>query len=173
MLANPYDKIVALGPEAMSTSLFGITETVLIDVGPGDPPPPTNARLILGGRGALVDDRPAFRAEHPHPYLSAVVVLRARREADDYLDMLRAQQRRRRPPHSDEDNLENVAAVVEAFAEADQAGLVPSGEYEWVIVFDLSAHSQFRGTPLPHHAFDGSRDLRFDLAPNGTFVQRG
>jgi hypothetical protein len=170
VLANPHGKMVALTPETMPMSLFGITETILIDVGPGAPPP-TNARLILGGRGALVDDRPEFRAEYPHPYLSAVVVLHARRKADDYLDMLLAQQRRTRPPHSHEDNLENGAAVLEVFAEADQAGLVPSGEYEWVTVFDLSAHPQFRGTPLPPHAFDGGRDLRFDLAPNGTFVQ--
>jgi hypothetical protein len=170
VLANPHGKLVALAPETMPMSLFGVREMVLIDVGPGEVPPP-NARLILGGRGALVDDRPAFRAEYPHPYLSAVVVLHARRESDDYLDTLLAQQRRSRPPHSHQDNLENGAAVLDAFAEADRAGLVPSGEYEWVTVFDLSAHPQFRGTPLPPHAFDGSRDLRFDLAPNGAFVR--
>jgi hypothetical protein len=145
VLANPHGKMVAMAPEAMPMSLFGITETVLIDFGPGAPPP-TNARLVLGGRGALVDDRPAFRADYPHPYLSAVVVLHARREPDHYLDMLVAQQRRTPPPQS-------------------------SGAYEWVTVLDLSAHPQFRGVPLPPHAFDGSRDLRFDLAPNGTFVQ--
>lgn len=170
VLANPYGKMVALAPETMPMSLFGITETVLIDVGPSAPPP-ANARLILGGRGALVDDRPAFRALHPHPYLSAIVVLHARHAADDYLDTLLTQQRRTRPPRSHQDNLDNGAAVLEAFAEADQAGLVPSGEYEWVTVFDLSAHPQFQGTPLPQHAFDGRRDVRFDLAPNGTFVE--
>jgi hypothetical protein len=172
VLANPHGKMVALAPGTMPMSLFGITETVFIDVGPGAPPP-ANAQLILGGRGALIDERPAFRAQHPHPYLSAIVVLHARREADDYLDMLLAQQRRTRPPHSHQDNLDNGADVLEAFAEADQAGLVPSGEYEWVSVFDLSAHPLFRGTPLPSHAFDGVRDLRFDLASNGTFVQLG
>lgn len=172
VLANPHGKLVALAPETMPMSLFGNTETVLIDVGPGAPPrPPTNARLILGGRGALVDDRPAFRAHYPHPYLSAVVVLHARREADDYLDTLLTHQRRTRPPRSHQDHLDNGAAVLDAFTEADQAGLVPSGEYEWVTVFDLSTHPQFQGTPLPQHAFDGRRDLRFALTPNGTFVQ--
>ncbi len=168
VLANPHGKVVALAPNTMPMSLFGITETVVFDVGPGAPTS-MNPRFILSGPGALVDERPAFRAKQPHPYLSAVVVLHARREADTYFEDMRAQQRRARPPRSDEEAIENDLIALDAFDHADQEGRVPSGEYEWVTVFDLSAHPQFRGTPLPSRVFDGNRDLRFDLTSNATF----
>lgn len=50
----------------MPMSLFGVTETVCLHVGPGAAPQAT-ARLLLSGRGALVDERPAFFGTTPFP----------------------------------------------------------------------------------------------------------
>jgi hypothetical protein len=171
VLANPYGLIVPLGPSDMTMSLFGTTDTVQLRVGPGSPEPPV-VRRVASGRGGLVDFDAAGGAFNPHPYLSAVVVVHSRTQAQDFVDAELARRRPERDLETHEERVEHMVANMEALNEAEREGRIPAGEYEWVAVYDVSDPADFSGTPLPANIFDGPRDRWYDLGPGGVFTER-
>lgn len=100
----------------------------------------TGALVIVDG-GNLVN---------PHPYLSGVVVVHARENARDFIDLEVAARRPPEPLKSGAARHAHAIATIEAINAAEREGRVPAGEYEWVEVFALSGlGSAFSGTPLP------------------------
>jgi hypothetical protein len=170
VLANPHGCIVDLGPRGLTFSMFGATDAVRIPVGPTGRA--GNTELIATGAGALYATNAAGRGYNPHPYLSAVAVAHARTEALDFIDAEVARRRPARPPRTWRTANKHAAARLRALNEAEREGRISAGEYEWVTVFDLRAHPEFTGTPLPRHVFDGPRDRLYDLGPGGIFTER-
>ena len=165
-LANPHHKHVPLGPDDMTRSLFGTTDSIVVPVGGG----PSSARRVSSGVGALSVPTPAGPA-NPHPYLSAVVVVHARSNERDFVDSEFAA---RKPvgQASPAERRERVIESLQAVNAAEREGRIPAGEYEWVEVFDLSGLGEaFDGTPLPANIFDGPRDRWYEIGDQG-FVKR-
>jgi hypothetical protein len=170
VLANPHGRIVDLGLRGMTFSLFGTTDAVQIPVAPAGRA--GNAELIATGAGALYALDPTGRGYNPHPYLSAIAVVHARTNAQDYIDADAARRRPARPPRTFVAANKHAAARLEALNAAERDGQIPEGEYQWVTVFDLHAHPEFTGTPLQPRIFDGPQDRWCDLGPGGVFSER-
>ena len=124
VLANPYGLLAPLGPSDMTFSLFGTTDVVQISVGPGAPDPPDGRRVAMG-RGALVELDDAGNPFNPHPYLSAVVVVHGRTNAQDFVDAELARRRPKRELCTREERLAHIFANYEALNAAERGGRDP------------------------------------------------
>lgn len=166
VLANPHHRFVPLAPRDMTMSLFGTSDVIQL---PASGPPV--ARRISKGVGALVALDGRGEVFNPHPYLSAVVVVHARERARDFID--EEVERRRRPePLSGAEREEHATELLTALNANDREGRTPTGEYEWVEVFDLSGlGAAFSGTPLPENIFDGELDRWYVVDGGNGFVE--
>ena len=171
VLANPHNQYVALGPDGLTYSMFGTTDAVQIPVGPDGPA--GDARLVALGAGALRAGDGSGAVYNPHPSLSAVVVVHARTNAQDFIDAELARRRPAKPLTTRQERSHHIITNAEALAAADREGRIPGGEYEWVEVFDLRGDYWFTGVPLPPNVFDGPRDRWYLVGPHGRFVERG
>ena len=168
VLANPHGVMVPLAPRELVMSLLGTTEVAVVPVAPDASAGPATVGRALTGPGALVALDADGIEHNPHPYLSAVVVVRERAEAQDFTEAELARLRPERPPQTAEDRQAMMVMMIEALEQADTEGRIPDGRYEFVEVLDLSAQPEFTGTPLPGNVFDGPRDRRMLLLPDGS-----
>jgi hypothetical protein len=167
VLANSQRLFVPLGSNEMAMSLFGKNDVVQVPIGgPGIP------RRVSMGDGALARDDAAGNRYNPHPYLSAVVVVHARTNEQDFVDGEVAAMRPPEPARTEVARQAQARSMLEALNAAERDRRFPAGGYEWVEVFDLSGlEAAFGGTPLPANIFDGPRDRRYVLDDHG-FVER-
>lgn len=107
-----------------------------------------------------------------HQYLSAVVALRRRTEAQDWSDALwaRLKQEHHFDPVRDPEGATRVAelALTETHA-AEDRGQIPNGDYLFAEVFvTMGAEAE----PLPENVFDGAHDSRWEFdAATGNYVR--
>jgi hypothetical protein len=98
-----------------------------------------------------------------HQYLSAVVALRHRTEAQDWSDALWARLKEEHDfdPVADPEGATRVAeqALTETYA-ADERGEIPQGDYLFVDVFVTMG---VEAAPLPENVFNGARDSRWEF----------
>ena len=170
VLANPHGVMVPLAPRELVMSLLGTTEVAVVPVAPDAPAGPPAVERALTGRGALVARDANGVVHNPHPYLSAVVVVRERAEAQDFTEAELARLGPDQPPETAEDRQALMVMMIEALEQAEAEGRIPDGRYEFVEVLDLSAQPGFTGVSLPSNVFDGPRDRRMLLLPDGSLL---
>lgn len=167
VIANPKNLFVPLGANELTMSLFGKTDAVQMPLaGPAIP------RRVSMGIGALARDDAAGNRYNPHPHLSAVVVVHARTNEQDFVEGEVAAMRPPEPARTEVARQTQARFMLKALNAAERDGRVPAGGYEWVEVFDLSGLGEaFDGTPLPDNIFDGPRDRWYVIDDRRGFVE--
>jgi hypothetical protein len=150
VVANTGHRAVPLGVGDMTATLF--------DVRPAKKAPTDSASWPVG---ALVERDASGSAFNPHPHLAAVVVVHARSDERDFVDDVFAAHRGSSEP------AESAEQALRAVNGARSQGEIPSGEYQWVDVFDVSLGDGFTGRRLPDNIFDGSRDRWYVIESAG------
>ena len=105
-------------------------------------------------------------APNSHPHVSGVVVVHERRHADDWIDGALATAT---PPAT-----RTIAGAVDRIFDAlpliaarRAAGEEPPGSYRWLDVYEVRGST----TPLPTDWFDGERDRRYGVSPDGSYAR--
>jgi hypothetical protein len=163
VLANPKGMPVAFTSDEIIWALYGNPVwRMAIDRDTGASAGPTEYGVDRDGQ-----------IRNQHQYLSAVVALRHRTEAQDWTDALWARLKEEHAPFNpvgDPDRAAHVAALaLEDTHRAEEAGEIPEGDYLFADVFvTMGAEA----TALPETVFDGPRDSRweFDVA-SGTYAR--
>jgi hypothetical protein len=168
VLANPRHLFVPLGADDMTRTLFGTSDTIQIAArGPAIP------RRVSSGTGALARRDPGGELYNPYPHLSAVVVVHARTNEQDFVEQELAAARSPEEALTEAARRAKATSMLQALNAANRDGRVPAGGYEWVEVFDLSGLGDaFSGVALPDNIFDGARDRRYVIDQQRGFVER-
>jgi hypothetical protein len=151
VLANPLGQPVQFSTREIIWSLFG------------DPIIQIPLRVEDGGSGGdavqTVGRNGQIRLQHQ--YLSAIVALRHRTNAQDWAD--ENWERIKREHAIESRDYEAVSELgklaMESVEEARARGEIPDGEYFYAEVFTTLSET---AVPLPPDAFDGPRDTRWD-----------
>jgi hypothetical protein len=159
VLANPKQMHVPLETTEVIHALYGDpTWAIEIDRTTGSPVATPQFFAGLGGR-----------LRNHHEYISAVVLLRHRTNAQDYADALASEMRGDRQPTTYEEAAELAEPYLNEMLKREHAGEIPEGKYFFVDVVKTASAS---ATPLPEDFFNGEGDSLWTLdADAGGYVK--
>lgn len=153
VIGNPNGMPIPLSPDDLIWALYGDPVwKIPIDVGTGGPAGETEFGADRNGQ-----------IRNLHQYLSAVLVLRHRENAQDWANELWTRTKREMGIEKVTDYKQPVEIAERVFAEEAEArerGLIPEGDYFYADVFVTASKS---AAPLPEDVFDGPRDSRWQF----------
>lgn len=149
VLANPKNVDVSLEVSDVVHALYGDPSSrFMIDTATGRPV--GDVEFFAGRNGRL---------RNFHQYISAVVVLRHRTNAQDWADEGAAELLEgRAEPRTLDEATELATQFLESSVEAEDRGDVPDGDYLYVDAIETISPD---AVPLPDDFFDGPRDSRY------------
>jgi hypothetical protein len=154
VLANPNGADVSLSPEDVMAAMYG---------NPG-------VRITFNkATGETVDESSILQRDGTlsakHAYVSAVVALYQRSEADDYLDRW-SEDRRREHGRPEPGDIDAQVRYLEAIDAEYESGRVPDGTYIYANVFDTIASASGEATPLPRGFLEDERSEHYSFDPD-------
>lgn len=161
VLANPKRVDVTLDVSDVIHALYGDpTYRFTIDTATGRPL--GDVEFFAGRNGRL---------RNFHQYISAVVILRHRTNAQDWADERAAELLEGRAEARTLDEATKVATeFLESSLEAEQSGEVPDGDYLYVDAIETISPD---AVPLPADFFNGPRDSRYAFDAAGEVFTEG
>jgi hypothetical protein len=155
VIANPNAMPVPLSPDEIIWALYGDPVwKIMIDSDTGKPVGETEYGTDRNGQ-----------IRNLHQYLSAIVALRHRENAQDWSAALwtRLRGENNFDPVGDPDGATRVAALaLEETHAAEERGEIPEGDYMFADVFVTFG---VEAAALPENVFDGARDSRWEFDP--------